>query len=228
MAEKVPDYTRGGPRDRNRGHPGVTETEFSPLVPSGRLSLGPLPYTIANRLGCQTILRKMTLPFRDDLLTSLLARCKAMPLSRFSQPLFWLLLLLLAQQCAVLTWRLYELAQPAPLTPWQPSVTSVQGSGGDRLDLGNLSRLSLLARRCNPRRTRRQRRWRRMPRKPSSTPSSTGCWQARIPPSPSPSSPTTGHRTLTASGTTSTVPRPGYARCLPIGSSSPGTAVTRP
>ncbi|MCR6553540.1 type II secretion system protein GspC, partial [Aeromonas sp. CPF2-S1] len=89
-----------------------------------------MPYTIANRLGCQTILRKMTLPFRDDLLTSLLARCKAMPLSRFSQPLFWLLLLLLAQQCAVLTWRLYELAQPAPLTPWQPSVPSVQGSGG--------------------------------------------------------------------------------------------------
>ncbi len=92
----------------------------------------------------------MTLPFRDDLLTSLLARCKAMPLSRFSQPLFWLLLLLLAQQCAVLTWRLYELAQPAPLTPWQPSVTSVQGSGGDRLDLGNLSRLSLFGNALQP------------------------------------------------------------------------------
>ena len=59
----------------------------------------------------------MTLPFRDDLLSSLLARCKSVPLSRFSQPLFWLLLLLLAQQCAVLTWRLFELAQPSRAVP---------------------------------------------------------------------------------------------------------------
>ncbi len=85
----------------------------------------------------------MTLPFRDDLLGSLLARCKTVPLSRFSQPLFWLLLLLLAQQCAVLTWRLFELAQPSRAAPWQPAVTSGQGAGPSRLDLGNVSRLSL-------------------------------------------------------------------------------------
>ena len=89
----------------------------------------------------------MTLPFRDDLLGSLLARCKTVPLSRFSQPLFWLLLLLLAQQCAVLTWRLFELAQPSRAVPWQPAVTSGQGAGPSRLDLGNVSRLSLY---CKP------------------------------------------------------------------------------
>ena len=92
----------------------------------------------------------MTLPFRDDLLGSLLARCKTVPLSRFSQPLFWLLLLLLAQQCAVLTWRLFELTQPSRSVPWQPSVTSAQGSDGSRLDLANLSRLSLFGKAQQP------------------------------------------------------------------------------
>ena len=92
----------------------------------------------------------MTLPFRDDLLSSLLARCKSVPLSRFSQPLFWLLLLLLAQQCAVLTWRLFDLTQsPRPL-PWQPAVTPGQGTGPARLDLGNLSRLSLFGKAPQP------------------------------------------------------------------------------
>ena len=92
----------------------------------------------------------MTLPFRDDLLSSLLARCKSVPLSRFSQPLFWLLLLLLAQQCAVLTWRLFDLTQsPRPL-PWQPAVTPGQGAGPARLDLGNLSRLSLFGKAPQP------------------------------------------------------------------------------
>lgn len=92
----------------------------------------------------------MTLPFRDDLLNSLLARCKAVPLSRFSQPLFWLLLLLLAYQCAGLTWRLFSLTQPSQSQPWQPSVTSAQGRGGDRLDLANLSRLSLFGKAQQP------------------------------------------------------------------------------
>lgn len=85
----------------------------------------------------------MTLPFRDDLLSSLLARCKTVPLSRFSQPLFWLLLLLLAYQCAGLTWRLFSLTQPVQSQPWQPSVTSAQGTGASRLDLSGVSRLSL-------------------------------------------------------------------------------------
>ena len=85
----------------------------------------------------------MPLPFRDDLLSSLLARCKRAPLSRFSQPLFWLLLLLLAQQCAGLTWRLFSLTQTTQSQPWQPSITTSQGAGASRLDLSGLSRLSL-------------------------------------------------------------------------------------
>ncbi|MGY3903679.1 GspC family type II secretion system variant ExeC [Aeromonas lusitana] len=85
----------------------------------------------------------MTLPLRDDLLSSLLARCKSVPLSRFSQPLFWLLLLLLAQQCAGLTWRLFSLTQTTQTAPWQPSVTGSRGGEAARLDLSSVSRLSL-------------------------------------------------------------------------------------
>lgn len=85
----------------------------------------------------------MTLPPRDDLLNSLLARCKTVPLARLSQPLFWLLLLLLAQQCAGLTWRLFGLTQPINSQPWQPSVTASQGAGPARLDISGVSRLSL-------------------------------------------------------------------------------------
>lgn len=85
----------------------------------------------------------MTLPLRDDLLSSLLARCKTVPLSRFSQPLFWLLLLLLAQQCAGLTWRLFDLTQATQSAPWQPSATASQGADAARLDLSSVSRLSL-------------------------------------------------------------------------------------
>lgn len=85
----------------------------------------------------------MTLPFRDDLLSSLLARCKSVPLSRFSQPLFWLLLLLLAHQCAGLTWRLFDLTQASRMPAWQPSVTATPGAGSPSLDLGSVSRLSL-------------------------------------------------------------------------------------
>lgn len=87
----------------------------------------------------------MTLPFRDDLLSSLLARCKTVPLSRFSQPLFWLLLLLLAHQCAGLTWRLLDLGSQQSSQPWQPAVAGSQGQGQGkaRLDLGGVSRLAL-------------------------------------------------------------------------------------
>ena len=85
----------------------------------------------------------MTLPFRDDLLSSLLARCKTVPLSRFSQPLFWLLLLLLAHQCAGLTWRLLDLGSRPVSQPWQPSVVASQGQGSNRLDLSGVSRLAL-------------------------------------------------------------------------------------
>ena len=92
----------------------------------------------------------MTLPFRDDLLSSLLARCKSVPLSRFSQPLFWLLLLLLAQQCAVLTWRLFDLTQSPRPPPWPGVTAGCQGAGPARLDLGNLSRLSLFGKAPQP------------------------------------------------------------------------------
>lgn len=85
----------------------------------------------------------MPLSFRDDLLSSLLARCKRVPLSRFSQPLFWLLLLLLAHQCAGLTWRLFSLTQTTQSQPWQPSIATSQGASASRLDLSGLSRLSL-------------------------------------------------------------------------------------
>lgn len=76
-------------------------------------------------------------------MSSLLARCKTVPLSRFSQPLFWLLLLLLAQQCAGLTWRLFDLTQTTQSPPWQPSATASQGGEAARLDLSSVSRLSL-------------------------------------------------------------------------------------
>ncbi|UUI61611.1 GspC family type II secretion system variant ExeC [Aeromonas salmonicida] len=102
-----------------------------------------MPYTIANRFGSQNILINMTLPFRDDLLSSLLARCKTVPLSRFSQPLFWLLLLLLAHQCAGLTWRLLDLGSQQSSQPWQPAVAGSQGQDKARLDLGGVSRLAL-------------------------------------------------------------------------------------
>ncbi|MBV7415357.1 GspC family type II secretion system variant ExeC [Aeromonas encheleia] len=102
-----------------------------------------MPYTIANRYGCQNILRNMTLPFRGDLFSTLLARCNRVPLSRFSQPLFWLLLLLLAHQCAGLTWRLFDLTQSSRNPAWQPSVVAGQGGEASRLDLSNVSRLSL-------------------------------------------------------------------------------------
>ncbi len=85
----------------------------------------------------------MTLPFRDDLLSSLLARCKTVPLSRFSQPLFWLLLLLLAHQCAGLTWRLLDLGSRPVSQSWQPSVVANQSQGANRLDLSGVSRLAL-------------------------------------------------------------------------------------
>jgi general secretion pathway protein C len=85
----------------------------------------------------------MTLPLRGDLLNTLLARCNSLPLSRLSQPLFWLLLLLLAQQCAGLTWHLFSLTQTAENSPWQPSVTATQGANAARLDLSSVSRLSL-------------------------------------------------------------------------------------
>ena len=85
----------------------------------------------------------MTLPPRDDLLSSLLARSKTVPLSRFCQPLFWLLLLLLAHQSAALTWRLLALVNPEPSQPWQPAPLTGQGAGAARLDLSGLSRQSL-------------------------------------------------------------------------------------
>ncbi|EKP0309564.1 GspC family type II secretion system variant ExeC [Aeromonas veronii] len=85
----------------------------------------------------------MTLRFRDDILTLLLARCRQLPLTRVIQVLFLALLIMLAQQSAALTWRLLTLASPQTTQPWQPSAVATNGQNSPRLELGAVSRLAL-------------------------------------------------------------------------------------
>lgn len=85
----------------------------------------------------------MTLRFRDDILTLLLAQCRRLPMTRVTQLAFLALLLMLAQQSAALTWRLLTLASPPTTQPWQPSAVAVSGQGNPRLELGEVSRLAL-------------------------------------------------------------------------------------
>ncbi len=85
----------------------------------------------------------MTLRFRDDILTLLLARCQQLPLTRVTGVFFLALLLMLAQQSAALTWRLLTLANPQSSQPWQPSTVAVSGQSSPRLELGEVSRLAL-------------------------------------------------------------------------------------
>lgn len=85
----------------------------------------------------------MTLRFRDDILTLLLARCRLLPLTRVTGVFFLALLLMLAQQSAALTWRLLTLANPQSSQPWQPSTVAVSGQSSPRLELGEVSRLAL-------------------------------------------------------------------------------------
>jgi len=85
----------------------------------------------------------MTLRFRDDILTMLLAQCRRLPMTRVTQLAFLALLLMLAQQSAALTWRLLTLASPQISQPWQPSAVAVSGQSNPRLELGEVSRLAL-------------------------------------------------------------------------------------
>ncbi len=85
----------------------------------------------------------MTLRFRDDILTLLLARSRQLPLTRVTGVFFLVLLLMLAQQSAALTWRLLTLANPQSNQPWQPSTVAVSGQSNPRLELGEVSRLAL-------------------------------------------------------------------------------------
>ncbi|AMQ43962.1 general secretion pathway protein GspC [Aeromonas veronii] len=85
----------------------------------------------------------MTLRFRDDILTILLAQCRRLPMTRVTQVAFLVLLIMLAQQSAALTWRLLTLASPQTSQPWQPSAVAVNGQNNPRLELGEVSRLAL-------------------------------------------------------------------------------------
>ncbi|MCJ8214362.1 GspC family type II secretion system variant ExeC [Aeromonas veronii] len=85
----------------------------------------------------------MTLRFRDDILTMLLAQCRRLPMTRVTQVAFLTLLIMLAQQSAALTWRLLTLASPQTSQPWQPSAVAVNGQNNPRLELGEVSRLAL-------------------------------------------------------------------------------------
>ncbi|ELI6423539.1 GspC family type II secretion system variant ExeC [Aeromonas veronii] len=85
----------------------------------------------------------MTLRFRDDILTMLMAQCRRLPMTRVTQVAFLALLLMLAQQSAALTWRLLTLASPQISQPWQPSAVAVSGQSNPRLELGEVSRLAL-------------------------------------------------------------------------------------
>ncbi|HDZ8848494.1 TPA: GspC family type II secretion system variant ExeC [Aeromonas veronii] len=85
----------------------------------------------------------MTLRFRDDILTMLLAQCRRLPMTRVTQVAFLALLIMLAQQSAALTWRLLTLANPQTRQPWQPSAVAVNGQSNPRLELGEVSRLAL-------------------------------------------------------------------------------------
>ncbi|MFB2863476.1 GspC family type II secretion system variant ExeC [Aeromonas sp. MdU4] len=73
----------------------------------------------------------------------LLAQCRRLPMTRVAQVVFLVLLLMLAQQSASLTWRLLTLATPQTSQPWQPSVVAGMGQSTPRLELGEVSRLAL-------------------------------------------------------------------------------------
>ncbi|MFM5529645.1 GspC family type II secretion system variant ExeC [Aeromonas veronii] len=76
-------------------------------------------------------------------MTKLLAQCRQLPMARITQALFLILLILLAQQCANLTWRLVTLATPLANEPWQPSMIATVGQSAPHLELGEVSSLSL-------------------------------------------------------------------------------------
>ncbi|MFQ1844716.1 MAG: GspC family type II secretion system variant ExeC [Aeromonas sp.] len=73
----------------------------------------------------------------------LLAQCRRLPMTRVTQVAFLVLLIMLAQQSAALTWRLLTLASPQTAQPWHPSTVAVSGQSNPRLELGEVSRLTL-------------------------------------------------------------------------------------
>ncbi|MBZ6074510.1 GspC family type II secretion system variant ExeC [Aeromonas schubertii] len=67
-----------------------------------------------------------------------------LPWRRSCQPLFLLLLLLIAQQLAILTWRLTGMIQPYQAAVWQPAGQGLSGSSRQgESDLGAITRLAL-------------------------------------------------------------------------------------
>ncbi|MCZ0753573.1 GspC family type II secretion system variant ExeC [Aeromonas enteropelogenes] len=85
----------------------------------------------------------MTLRFRDDMFTRLLVQCRRLPMTRIAQLVFLVLLLMLAQQSASLTWRLITLASPQQSEPWQPAMVATTTPGSPRIELDDISRLAL-------------------------------------------------------------------------------------
>ncbi|MGL6151103.1 MAG: GspC family type II secretion system variant ExeC [Aeromonas sobria] len=73
----------------------------------------------------------------------LLAQCRRLPMTRVTQVIFLVLLLMLAQQSAALTWRLLSMAAPHTIQPWQPAPVATASQSGPRLELGEISRLAL-------------------------------------------------------------------------------------
>lgn len=83
--------------------------------------------------------------FREEKLNHLFTVLRKMPWSRASQLLFLVLLLLLAQQLAGLTWRSLAMLQPASVEQWQPQgrMPAPPGQGQPTLPLDELLGLSL-------------------------------------------------------------------------------------
>ncbi|MGL4250337.1 MAG: GspC family type II secretion system variant ExeC [Aeromonas sp.] len=76
-------------------------------------------------------------------MTQLLAYCQRLPMTRVTQLAFLMLLVLLAQQSAALTWRLLALASPQINQPWQPSAVATGSHSNPRFELGEVSQLAL-------------------------------------------------------------------------------------
>ncbi|WP_421227371.1 GspC family type II secretion system variant ExeC [Aeromonas enteropelogenes] len=75
--------------------------------------------------------------------TRLWVQCRRLPITRIAQLVFLVLLLMLAQQSASLTWRLFTLASPQQSEPWQPAMVATTTPGRPRIELDDISRLAL-------------------------------------------------------------------------------------
>jgi len=77
------------------------------------------------------------------MLKTLLASSSPFSVGQLTRLAFLVLLILLAQQSASLTWRLFALANPEPVTPWQPAMVAPKEQGQTRLELDALRQLAL-------------------------------------------------------------------------------------